>query len=285
MPNDRPPIFIVGVPRSGTTLLAAMVGAHSQIGCGPETQFFHKLTPDQIHAAVTDRLWPHRAVRVISSLTLAKQNVVRLFGLDRRQIGWFLLRRKPSVTAMLESLTLSYARRAGKARWAEKTPNHLLHLDAIRAEWPTAPIVRIVRDPRDTASSLRQLPWASDSVLDNCRLWNEWHAASRDFFRNDSRATTLRLEDLLQAPEHELRRLCAFIDEPYEPSMLDTRRTGAAIASEGEPWKAGVSEAIDRERVYLWRTELPPDVLAAASACCSDGIREFGYPLPEGLSS
>lgn len=272
------PIFIVGIPRSGTTLLAAMVAAHSRIACGPETQFFYKLPPGQLELAVADRFWPRRAVRLVCSLTLAGQNVVRLFGLRRRHVWWFLSRRAPSVSAMLESLTLSYARRVGKTRWAEKTPNHLLHLDAIRVEWPGAPIVRIVRDPRDAASSMRRLPWASDSVLDNCRLWNEWHDASRDFFRRDDRSMTLRLEDLLGDPEEELQRLCEFVGERYEPAMLETSRTASAISSRGEPWKAAVSESLDRGRVYLWRHELPADVLAAASACCCSGIREFGYP-------
>ena len=52
------PIFIVGAPRSGTTLLSAILGSHSRIACGPETQFFSKLNLPALSSAAEDSYWP-----------------------------------------------------------------------------------------------------------------------------------------------------------------------------------------------------------------------------------
>jgi hypothetical protein len=60
---------------------------------------------------------------------------------------------------MLESLAATSASAAGKARWVEKTPNHLLYLEEIRRYYPSAFILRIVRDPRDVALSLTGVPF------------------------------------------------------------------------------------------------------------------------------
>ncbi len=271
------PIFVVGAPRSGTTLLAAMLGAHSRISCGPETQLFSKRRPKGLAEAAGDDRWPQRAVELISTLSVADQRVIDLFGIDENELWDALARREPSVAAMLESLTATLAAREGKPRWAEKTPNHILHLAAIRRAWPQARVVRIVRDPRDSAASMRKLPAASDSTLANALLWAEWHGASRAFFATDEWAFTVRYEDLIRDPEARLRELCDFVEEDYEPAMLDTSASGRAVASEGETWKAGVAGPIDPNREAQWRTALPADVARAVSYLCVEGIADFGY--------
>jgi sulfotransferase family protein len=275
---DNHPIFVVGAPRSGTTLLAAMLAGHSRIMCGPETQFFNKLDADQLADAVQDPRWPRLATSAICSLTLARQSVVKLFGLSRRDVRRYLRNRSPSVRAMVESLTESYATRNGKPRWAEKTPNHILHVAQIRGEWPEAPIVRIVRDPRDVALSMRQLMWTRrNSILDNAGIWADWHEQAMPFFSNDRRSYTLRFEDLVTEPETELRRLCEVIDEEYEPGMLDTGRSGKAVASKKESWKASVSGPVDASRASGWRGSLSEVDAEAVAARCATVMRSFGY--------
>ncbi len=271
------PIFIVGAPRSGTTLLAALLAGHSGIACGPETQFFNKLERADLEAAARDQRWPARAAELISLLTLAGQRVIDLFEIDDAELQADLAARRPAVASMLEALTGTVADRAGKRRWAEKTPNHILHLDSIRSAWPSAQVVRIVRDPRDSAASMRRLPWASDSVIANAQLWSEWHEASRSFFETDPLSFTLRFEDLVLEPEERLTRLCDFLGERFEPSMLDTRAAGAAVSSVAENWKQEVSRPIDRNRGARWKRDLPPDTARCVSMVCFEALGEFGY--------
>ena len=273
------PIFIVGAPRSGTTLLASMLAGHSQIACGPETQFFNKSNA-RLKAALKDPAWPRQAVKLVTSLTLAEQPVTELFGHSKRDVQTFLEAREPSVQALLESLTALYAAKQGKPRWAEKTPNHLLHLPKIRALYPGAPVVRIVRDPRDSALSVRQLPWASRSALANAYLGDTWFRKSQPFFGSDANTFTVRYEDLVKEPEAVLTRVCAFIGETFQPGMLETQKTARNVSSPNESWKAQNAQALDQSRTQLWQKEPNPTLQQALTHVCAAGIEAFGYPCP-----
>lgn len=274
------PIFVVGAPRSGTTLLASMLAAHSRIACGPETQFFNKLSEKHLRRAVRDPNWPNRAVQLATSLTLAEQPVYTLFGHTAEELGDFLAGRAPSEGAVLEALTALYAAKRSKPRWAEKTPNHLLHLSRIRKHYPDAPIVRIVRDPRDCALSMRKLPWASRSVLANGYLWAAWFRESQPFFERDANTFTLSYEDLIAEPERALRSLCAFVGETFQTGMLETQNTGRSVSSPNETWKAPNARALDGSRTRVWARELDAATQEAVSYSCLDGLVAFGYPCP-----
>ena len=273
------PIFIVGAPRSGTTLLASMLAGHARVACGPETQFFNKLSDARLNTALKDPVWPRRAVRLVTSLTLAEQPVAELFGHSKQDVQTFLAAREPSAQAVLESLTALYAAKRGKPRWAEKTPNHLLHLPKIRALYPGAPVVRIVRDPRDSALSMRQLPWASPSALANGYLWAAWFSKSQPFFDGDANTLTVRYEDLVEEPEKVLTRVCAFVGETFQPGMLETHKTGKSVSSPNESWKAQNARTLGKSRTQ-WQKEPNPALQRALTYTCAAGIEAFGYPHP-----
>ena len=273
------PIFIVGLPRSGTTLIAAMLGNHSRIACGPETQFFHKISESKLHSAISDPKWPRKAVEIIMSITLANQKVYELYNLSHEDIKDFLSKHKPSIRVMLEALTETYAVKLGRPRWSEKTNNHLLYLELIRKEFPESPVIRIIRDPRDSAISMRKLPWASNSVLANCYILNQLYLKSKSFFESDNNAITLRYEDLVLNPERELKKICKFIGEEFIPSMLDTRESGKLVSSPNEPWKEEVHKELYTSRRFAWKRELPLQIQEAATFLCFTNIKDFNYDI------
>ena len=205
--KNLPPVFIVGLPRSGTTLLAAMLSAGSEIDCGPETHFFTKLTPKLTKKLTSKQHWPKHAIDYVLDLQLNGQGVCQLFGLDKKEVERFLSRQAPSLASIIKSLTVQHARNNGKTRWLEKTPNHLLHLDIIRKTFPDAVIIRIIRDPRACALSMQNLPWASPSPLANILQCSNWLDQSSSFFTGDPRSLTIRYEDLLANPAKQSKRL------------------------------------------------------------------------------
>ena len=142
-----PPIFIVGVPRSGTTLLAAMLGAHPRLACGPETHFFHYLPADADGLCRGDD-WPRAAIDYLYSIRHVGESIPANYGLTRPELTEALARKEPSVPSILSGMVEIYAGRNGKPRWVEKTPDHLPHVARIRRYYPDSPIVRILRDPR-----------------------------------------------------------------------------------------------------------------------------------------
>lgn len=274
------PIFVVGVARSGTTLLSAMLSAHPRLDCGPESRFFARyrhLDAGQRSRVLDPATWPRTAVDFLASLRNQGHPVIGLFGLEPAQVGRYLMDEPPSPRSMLESLTVLHARAARKPRWIEKTPRHLVMTDVLRQHWPEARIVRIVRDPRDVALSLARMPFAKESVVGNLVRVDQDDRDSRDRITADPRAITLRYEDLVTEPERELRRLCAFLGEAYEPAMLDPAGSATSVAAEHEWWKASVAGPLVTTSVGRWREEMSADARRFASLHLAGYLREHGY--------
>ena len=95
----------------------------------------------------------------------------------------------------------------------------------VRRYYPSAPIIRIERDPRDVALFLPNVPWRSSSFVAAVLQWQCLDELGASFFETDHNCLTLRFEDLVMNPESELRRLCDFIGEQFEPSMMNTSQS------------------------------------------------------------
>lgn len=285
----RPPIFIVGVQRSGTTLLAAMLASHSRLSCGPETHFFRKLAAVPSDALCAPESWPHEAVHFVSSITHTNFNgesdktttLLQKYGLSREQVENFLRNRDPGIPAILASVVEPYMRVLGKQRWVEKTPDHISFLDRIRKSFPDSPIIRIVRDPRDTALSMMQVPWGAKTFLEALLYWKRLDGAGDAFIRNDQFSHTLRYEDLIRTPREELEKLCRFIGEDFEEQMLDTSVTGKQVNSRDVPWKAKASQPVDSSRDKVWLRSLSKAENMLAEAFLGDRMKAYGYETVE----
>lgn len=275
------PVFIVGAPRSGTTLLAAMLASHSQFAAGPETQFFSKLSWNQLKLATRDSDWPNHAIALLSSLTLADQSVISLFESDEQAVRSYLKTRETSISAMLESLTAPFAAKRSKARWVEKTPNHILNLTAIRALWPDACVIRIVRDPRDVGLSTCKLPSFSNRILPNIYLWREWNETAELFLDQDPLAMTIRYEDLVDNAEAQLTDICELLGERFDPSMLTFGKSAADVSSANESWKAQVSDGLSSNRKFAWKRDLPPELRTTCDLICHELLERHGYESGE----
>ncbi len=273
------PIFIVGVPRSGTTLLAAMLAAHSRMSCGPETHFFQWLARADIAQLCRADFWPGAALDFVCGMTHANRAVCAKYGLTRDDIATYLEGAPPKVASLLAALTEPYMAKLGKQRWVEKTPDHLKYVAEMRRHFPHSPIVRIVRDPRDVALSLKRMPWGPQTWPGGLLWWKQFDDASAAFFASDPLSYTLRYEDLVRAPAEELRQLCHFLGEEFEEQMLDTSTTGRQLNSRGVPEKARVSQPIDVSRVEVWRNELSQRENQLAESLLGDRLRAFAYPV------
>ncbi|MEA2623221.1 MAG: hypothetical protein QOH61_2131 [Chloroflexota bacterium] len=266
----------MGLPRSGTTLLAAMLGAHSQIASGAETLFFPRLAEADQARVLDPKTWPVAGVDFVMSLRLADASVAQLFEQERADVERFLAARSPSVAALLESLTAARAASRGKRRWAEKTPRHILFADRIWEAWPDARLIRIVRDPRDVALSLTRVPFGTADLDVNLFEIARHERLTRRLFTGEDRALTVRFEDLLGEPAATLGRVCEFLGEAFEPEMLARAGAGELVAGH-EWWKSGSTGPLDASRAGAWQGELSAEDRKLAALVCRDYLRAFGY--------
>jgi hypothetical protein len=274
------PVFVVGGPRSGTTLLSAMLAAHSAFDCGPETHFlsrWSRMAQSERERILDSGDWPERATTYVCSLSLGKQPIYPMYQLQREEVRAWMAVRPPSLATMLESLTAQRAARNGARRWVEKTPRHLEVPELITETWPRARIVRIVRDPRDAAVSLTKVPFGTPSQLTNLSVLARMNEAAADFYRDSDAALTVRYEDLVAQPEHELRRICEFVDVDYEARMLDDRSGATGVAAAHEWWKGDATGPLDPSRSGRWADEMPAAVQHYAALNLGPMLEEHGY--------
>lgn len=228
--SSSTPIFIVGVPRSGTTLLAAILGAHPRIVCGHETHFFSSSFSEGLARAICrDPRWPSRAIDYLHAIPVAQEAVRPIHGFSRDELTAALAARRPSIPSVLSGMMKLFVQRHGARRWCEKTPDHLPYVARIRSYYPDSPIIRIVRDPRAVAASMRNVPWGPRSLVDSLLLYREYEDASAGFFERDPRAHTIRYEDLRNDPESTARELCRLVGGEFEPAMLDTSKSARLV--------------------------------------------------------
>ena len=115
--KDKLPIFVVGFPRSGTTLLSAMLSSHADIACGVETHFFSNLKEQDLNEAVRDPEWPNIAIRKISDLCLQNQRILDLYGVTEKELRAELSCRPHEKQELLDALLSLFVRKEKKAIW------------------------------------------------------------------------------------------------------------------------------------------------------------------------
>ncbi len=188
----RPPIFLVGCPRSGTTMLRQILDSHPAISCGPETRF----------------LWGMRGIEERNWSSLAG------FGLTIDE--WH-----GQVRELFESLHGRYAQSQGKVRWADKSPDYALMLDYVEALYPECQVVHLVRDPNDVIQSWIHF-YGARSVRRAAHSWVRYVRAAHEYARSREahRALEVRYEDLVGDPEQTLGQLFDWLGEPWQEEVL-----------------------------------------------------------------
>lgn len=272
------PIFIVGSARSGTTMLAVMFDRHSRIAVPPETRFFFEYIP---------HMWPDGkpgSREEMVDRALAHEATGSL-GLEREELLDQYSRYEPDFPNLLRAMIEVYARKRGKARQGEKSPNHIISVPLILRSFPTAKVICIYRDGRDSVLSMMRTPWMHANPRRFylfCEHWIESIEYMRQWEKmfTPSQFTCVRYCDLLAEPERELRRLCEFVGEEFEPGQLDPgTKSEVVLASEYDRrLKEKANQSVDNSRAAAWRTTATREQIWALNSILGATLRSLGYP-------
>jgi Sulfotransferase family len=262
------PIFIVGGPRSGTTLLRNMLNRHPAVAICRETEFFHWVYSRRRNFGSLSDLENRR--RVVKEY-LATQRIQRM-RVDLEALSRTLLDEATSYPAMFLSLIRFFADAHGKRRCGEKTPHNGLIAELLYEWYPDASVIHILRDPRDAVASMLRMPWAPNNVVSNARAWLNFNLAARRSSGNP-RYLLVRYEELVKNPEVELRRICAFVGEEYSPVMLEPNLDAGVTLF----WFRRAEEPVTTERLGKWREELTADQVALVEWTVGTHMQTFGY--------
>jgi LPS sulfotransferase NodH len=264
----RTPVFIVGAPRSGTTLLRVTLNRHSQLAVCGETHYFQRVYARRYAFGDPGNL--RNRERIVGAY-LAIEPVRRL-AMDIGVLRERLMSEGVSWSALFASMIQAYADFHGKTQAGEKTPQHALHVATLCEWFPDCSIIHLVRDPRAAVCSMTHMPWASRSVLVGARTWRLFNTAAATVSTRDN-YIRVQYEELVARPAEQLRRLCTHIGLEYQDAMLQPD------PAEFDP-RRPVHRAYEKmtpARTALWRAELESWQVAAIEAAAGNRMEEFGY--------
>ena len=266
----KSPIFIIGNPRSGTTLLRLMLTCHRNIVIPPECSF---------------AVWWYQKYRNWNSES-AKQNLdaflddlfgskkIETWNLNRELLRETLSEKEPESYSDLVSLIyekFAMQQKETFKRLGDKNNYYLNHIETIFELFSDVQFIHIVRDGRDIACSYKKLavskfdskyaPQLPTEISEIAREWiNNLKKIKKSFQTIGwDKVIEIRYEDLVTESEKTLRNICSFLNEEYDPSMSDFYLLN--MEKELEPrelmqWKGKTLEKPTRSEVEKYQIEL-----------------------------
>jgi LPS sulfotransferase NodH len=266
-----PPVLILGVRRSGTTLLRVMLDGHSQLAIPDESYFLPQIAERHREPIDPDAL----------ADDLARLPTLREWEVDPREVRG-RLRAGMTVGEAVAQVYLVYAERRGKTRWGDKTPMYMQHLPMLERLFPDARYVHLIRDGRDAALSFLAMPegvvtrtWAHPTSAAGfaCQWRSEVEAARALGRRADGRYLEVRYERLAAEPETTLRSICAHVDLPFEAGMLDY---AGRVDVSAKPHQQRLRQP-PTTGVRDWRMQMSAGDVERFEQVAGDLLAELGY--------
>jgi len=263
--SPRDYFFIVGCPRSGTTLLSVMLDRHSRLSVPPETAFFTEVAP---------RLWYRRRAGVLRLL----RRWPRLAELRLDPEAVMARAKKPAAPELLAAILDLYAERTGKPRCGEKTPYHLPHVPTILRFFPDARVICMLRDGRENALSLSSMPWFRGNLRTAAKAWIENARLMETFARRyPQRFLIVRYEALVADPAGTVTTVMDFLGERFEPQQISPAARSDVVLPRSMPWKGQALEAVDTSVVGRRSRNARAEELAFLESSLRGELVRLGY--------
>jgi len=275
-PRRPRPFFVVGCPRSGTTLLRDLLRSHPRLAIPTESHFipgFYRAFGNPVSDAAAWQI----ARRILST----------------PRVSYWEVQAKPSDFAGCRSfaevtrrLYETWAAAEGKPRWGDKTPHYVRDIPLLMRLFPDAQVIHIIRDGRDAALSWLRVRFEPKNLYMAARLWKEMVRKGR----GDGAALAadsyleLRYETLISEPETTMRSVCRFLGEPFDPAVLKPAPSypWVGYGKLAVPMMGTTSHGIRSDNGGRWRERMSLNDRSLFESVAGDLLSELGYPV-EGL--
>jgi hypothetical protein len=268
------PIFVGGCGRSGTTLLAALLAERQGVVAPPEAQFLS----EAIGASRKPGVDPGTAFAAVASAHWR----FRLWGLPTR-LPLELAGQGSRPAEIMAGLARAYAQQAGEpdaTRWVDHTPVNVGFAATLLDEFPGAPLIHLVRDPRAVVASVLPLDWGPAAPRAGARWWLAMLAmglAAEAAY--PERVVRVRYEDLVTAPESTIEELCRQFG--LSPRVAKGGSEAARLPAYTREQHALVGKPPDPARIDAWRSRLSGGQIATIEAEVRDVAKMLGYTFEQ----
>ncbi|MGL5059727.1 MAG: sulfotransferase [Microcoleus sp.] len=246
-------IFLVGCPRSGTTILQSLLAAHPEVMSFPESKFFHYLLYDKFAENLPSRL------EVFFKDEIKRPEFLQNFDSSQNneaKTSWFV--------GVLDS----WAAEQNKSIWLEKTPEHIYFIPDIERFLPDVKFIHILRNGMDAIASMYEATrsfhdlWGGVWDLNHCIDRWQYAMLTSHKYVDRSNHILVKYEQLLDDKVKVLRELCKFIGIEYAPAMLDNYKQQAANLSLNLPWHQGIDRDIASTKSHKYHRLFKQDEIS-----------------------
>ncbi len=290
--------FIIGTGRSGTTLMAQVMNAHSQICVPAELQIAFEVSNNGARLAEIFETKKNLRFQAADYIKLIQDRCPHNLSDYYDYHAFFNRLHYPirSLQWLLTELYTDIAYSQGKSIFAEQTPWYGQNIKLLSQLFPHAKFVHMIRDGRDVAISFTRTPWWHKDVNLNLERW------AREVNKTEEDASlllkqnmlTIRYEDFVSTPERVIKKVCDFLNLTFEKTMLDlefhtdySQLEKHDIDSVSSPvyqeWKKKKKSAFFSESVYGWKTNKDVD-FSNISRPVARLLERFGYDNESTLS-
>ena len=267
------PILIGGLERTGTSLIFALLASHPRIAMTRRTNWWTYFDGRFGDLGQEDALR-----RILGEMRQYRRH--RKLEPDFERLEAEFRAGERSYCRLFDLLESQHAERVGRPRWGDKSLHTERYADRVYECFPEARIIHMLRDPRDRyASAVKRWKSKRGGVGSATAAWlASVELGRRNVERYPGRYRFLQYEHLVNDPEGELRAICEFIGEPYDPAML-----GMAGASDFRD--AGGNSSFGRfsvgeispKSIGRFRQVLSPREIAFVQRTAGDEMRALGY--------
>ncbi|WP_341936703.1 sulfotransferase family protein [Marinimicrobium sp. C2-29] len=272
-----PFIFIVGAPRSGTTLLSSMLNSHSEIAIPYESNFMvhcynkYGLTPNLTNDSDLENLIDE----ILSGYFVSKwEPPVRKEDLD--------LDKCRDLPGLINEIYRCYAKKKGKPIYGDKTPGYTPDIHVLNRIFPNAKYIHIIRDGRDVALSLLDRSWGPSNFPIAMQFWKEMATLCKVQLAMlpPDRYLELRFEDLVREPEENLRKICSLLKIDFQNEMVSSySNEWDSLPDAVKRIHANLQQGPSENQCYKWKSVLDGPDQAIAYEISGDLLNQHGYDV------
>jgi Sulfotransferase family len=269
--------FILGSPRSGTTLLAQCLNAHSKIVIPDETDFI--IPCAFVYDSIDD---PTKRKSLVSDIIINSTRFQSSIGeyLTPGEVYRIVETCGARMDGLLSGLYQAIAEKDKCLVGGDKRPyniNFLRILTKVGAISADTTIIHIVRDIRDVMSSLTQYEWSSDLDLYFPRLWSCANLYLSSMYGRRERYLLIKYEEFVSAPEQTISAVTAHLGLTFEPNQMLPERRHSRYR--GQRHHARLYEPISAHAIGRFRESFGPGAIAEIERQAAEAMVEYRYDL------
>ena len=277
----RPPVFIVGCPRSGTSFLY-----HLLLSAGGFARFHTQMNVFDVLEPIFGNLAsPANKKKMMQEWLRSKAFAVS--GLKAADIETKVMSECRNGSDFMRMVMDEVACSQDVERWIDSTPTNVPHMLRIARDFPDSQFIHIIRDARDVALSLdkrqwsRPLPWDQKRSLLAAGLYWEWIVRKGRAYGKvlGPRYMEVHYEELVERPQHSLPRIGEFLKHDLDYARIQASSVGS-VKKPLTSFKEEVSEG-HFSPVGRWRDKFPPDQLVWFERLVGGYLQERGYTLSD----